>query len=811
MPSASARRIYEDQIPTFMSVFDLDTDTMVDADTVTLVNPKMTGSETKPRMIAHPSEHNHLPPDHMHRHHDSGSSQLSTSTDSSPTTLSTTDSSPLTDGSPSPSPDSPIHHLVPIRTYPGTTYDAMIAPLAPLQPVVENNSPFQRPMTSPAPRRPRNMKGLSIQPPSAVTATSPIIPNIPIDPGTPAFIKPTIPGMKRKPSMLSLKTNTTDLLGRSNLEVPASPGLPPMLQRRALKHSTSTPHMLSTVVSPPPLVPSLPKMLERNESGLSDFLRPMKTGTKATFDDDVHDTMSPIKTQVANFTEFEPYDERVNNEDQKSPTYPNGPVAMYDDNVFLYLEPTAAEAAQFDVVFNVAREVKNPFEEESTTKSGAVTPALDTGATDGTFMTARESQTSPVEVETPTTPRARPLRVPEYHHIDWDHNTDISPDLMDLCEQIEGHTRCGKRVLIHCQQGASRSASLIIAYGLYRDGSLTVNDAYYSAQAKSKWISPNMKLMYSLQDFHKELSRKSSPPSSFKARTGRSPTKHRLTLSADSIQMDPKEPRTAPLPAESSRNDDAESPTRPRGNSTPQFPVPSGPASAPLTSSWRALGTSDTETPPGSVPMSANPSTSGPDVVEATTVPFVAIPPEPSRAPPPVPFVPISLAEVVQRPKSGMDRMRPSPLADSWTVATDEKPRTSSSNMGMRSLPLRSIQEQPVPKVATTEPLPETTLTSTVTRTVAMPVPMFSDMASLMSPRAETMTNKPTLWGSSGAQGLRFVESPPTPSVGLFSPRMGMFPKDPFAFNTRPPPVADPRSPPTQGEAPITRSIDDVI
>lgn len=796
-----------------MSVFDLDTVTMVDADTVTLVNPKMTGSETKPRMIAHPSEHNHLPSDHMHRHHDSGSSQLSTSTDSSPTTLSTTDSSPLTDGSPSPSPDSPIHHLVPMHTYPGTTYHAMVAPVVPLHPIAETNSPFQRPMTSPAPRRPRNMKGLSIQPPSAVTATSPTLPNIPNDPGTPAFFKPTIPSMKRKPSMLSLKTDTSDLAGRSNLEVPASPGLPPILQRRALKHSTSTPHMLSNDVSPPPHAPILPKMLERNESGLSDFLRPMKTGTKTTFDEDVHDTMSPIKAQVANFAEFEPYDERVNNEDQKSPTYPNGPVAMYDDNVFLYLEPTAAEAAQFDVVFNVAREVKNPFEEQSTTKSPSFSPALHTASTDGTFMTGRESQTSPVEVETPTTPRARPLKKPEYHHIDWDHNTDIAPDLMDLCEQIEGHTRNGKRVLIHCQQGASRSASLIIAYGLYRDGSLTVNDAYYSAQTKSKWISPNMKLMYSLQDFHKELSHKPSPPSSFKARTGRSPTKHRLTLSANSIQMDPKEPRTAPLPVESGRNDEAESPTRPRGNSSPQFPVPSGPASAPLTSSWRALGSSDTETPPGSVPMSANPSTAGPNLAEAPTVSFIAIPPEPSREPPPVPFVPISLAEVVQRPKLGMDRVKLSPLADSWTLPTDEEPRASSGIVRMHSLPLRSIQEQSVPAsdATTAEPVADAAVISTVTRTVAMPVPMFSDMASLMSPRAETMTNKPTLWGSSGAPGLRFVESPPTPSVGLFSPRMGMFPKDPFAFTTRPPPVADPRSPPTQGEAPITRSIDDVI
>ncbi|EOO04082.1 putative tyrosine-protein phosphatase pmp1 protein [Phaeoacremonium minimum UCRPA7] len=41
MPSAAARRLYEDQIPSFMSVFDLDADAIGDRDTVTIVDPKM--------------------------------------------------------------------------------------------------------------------------------------------------------------------------------------------------------------------------------------------------------------------------------------------------------------------------------------------------------------------------------------------------------------------------------------------------------------------------------------------------------------------------------------------------------------------------------------------------------------------------------------------------------------------------------------------------------------------------------------------------------------------------------------------------
>src|SRR6185436_18950355 len=116
---------------------------------------------------------------------------------------------------------------------------------------------------------------------------------------------------------------------------------------------------------------------------------------------------------------------------------------------------------------------------------------------------------------TPTTPKAsHPLGHPEYIHMPWDHNTDIGQDLMMLCETIEKKTKEGKKVLIHCQQGASRSASLIIAYGMYRNPKLSVNDAYYAAQSKSRWISPNMKLMYCLQDFQKEVSKKKAAPGS---------------------------------------------------------------------------------------------------------------------------------------------------------------------------------------------------------------------------------------------------------------------------------------------------------
>ena len=790
MPSAAARRMYEDQIPPFMSIYDLDAETMADRDTVTFVDTKLVDAEPKVPDLVDASQHPELcpgtmPPDAVHKHHDSTSTQMSESTDSSPTTtLSTTDSSPLSDPSPSSSPDSPIN-LIPLNNYASTSFGCPISNGTMLS--IPEAGLLARPMTSPAPRR-RNMKGLSIQPPSSVTTTSQ---SFAAEPSSPSFIKPKMPAMRRKPSQLSLKTSTSDLIAKSSLEMPASPAMPPILQRRALKHSTSSPHVLTGLKSSafgPPGGMSFPKVLERNESGLSEVLRPMKSSLKTEFTTAITEEESPIKMQLANRADAEPYHENVNNEDQKSPGYPDGPVAIYGDNVYLYLEPTAEEATRFDVVINVAHEVKNPFDAPQQTQQGPAMaghrppPATSdesgisrTAVTTASFAAAFESQQLPPSddrlIETPTTPKANPFNKPEYIHIPWDHNTDIAPDLMHLCETIDSRTKEGKKVLIHCQQGASRSASLIIAYGLYQRPELSVNDAYYAAQAKSRWISPNMKLMYSLQDFQKELSKKRLPPTTaYHPRTGRSPTKHRLTLSADAADIPSKEPRTAPLPGEGRRARDGDenlSSARPRGRSTPGIQgVSPGPASAPLSYSWRE----QVEEKPASIPC-------------------------------------VKLDELPQRPKSGMGMAEPScanPFG-SWMepvelVADAPAPFSSAclpgqhqSDCQMDGLDGLGLVEQTV--------------------TVASAYP---GAEALMSPRAEAMTNNP-LHGFSHVAGLRFAEAPPTPTGGLFSPREFKFPRDPFSFfgriaaSARPPQVADPRSPPTKGEAPITRSIDEIL
>ncbi|KAL2022309.1 hypothetical protein VTK56DRAFT_5707 [Thermocarpiscus australiensis] len=836
MPSAATRQLYEDQIPSFMSVYDVDSGMMDQSSTVTIVDPKFMMEDAKVPQDSQPVlGSGALPSESAHRHNGSTSTQTADSPDSSPTTtVSCTDSSDLSDPSPSSSPDSPVN-LAPLQTFAPTSFGRL-----PSMASLTVSDPNQdRPMTSPAPRRPKNMKGLSIQPPFSSTMSSSLL----SEPSSPSFIKPIIPAMKRKPSQLSLKTNTSDLKLRTTLEVPSSPAMPPILQRRALKHSASSPHMLSGLKSAtfgPAGAMTIPTVLERNESGLSSLLRPPRPAGPVASGSTIAEEDSPIRPQIANRAAFdvEPYHEVENNEDQKSPGYPDGPIAIYGDNVYLYLEPTAEEAARFDVVINVAREVPNPFKAASGRQPQLPdmkgnpaddSPIPDTAFTTASFATAFEYLPDECSADTPTTPKAQSLKEPEYIHIPWDHNTDIGQDLMMLCETIDKRTKEGKKVLVHCQQGASRSASLIIAYGLYQNPELSVNDAYYAAQAKSRWISPNMRLMYCLQDFQKEVAkRRLAPSAGFRPRSGRSPTKHRATMSADNIEVASKEPLTAPLPGNSpaaKRESPERSPGRARGNSTPNRgeAISAGPSSAPSSFSWAEK---EDESDPGKfgrfnlnsrpVPMQTDSgfassvsslSRSSPPPLGLAPPLFPKLPRSPglaplpiSRAPPSPGLVPIEISRPPMSPgfppPNPFSKPPPTPGFGAHRFgASDGHMGFASLNLGPPPEPAEQKEEEKVPVAG-----PQITA-----------APSFPDADALMSPRAEAMTNNPLHQSLSGFVGMQFVEVPPTPSEGLFSPRETMFPRDPFYPFGRPMQAADPRSPPTKGETSIVRSIDELL
>lgn len=139
--------------------------------------------------------------------------------------------------------------------------------------------------------------------------------------------------------------------------------------------------------------------------------------------------------------------------------YPDGPLCVISPNIYLYSEPTLDQVLGFDVVINVAAEIADLAEPLSDRGSGI-----------------------------------------QYIRVPWTHNSKINDELPNLTETIQSARQRGQRILIHCQCGVSRSASLIVAY-IMRYAKLPLNDAYEKLKSVAHDISPNMGLIFQLMEW----------------------------------------------------------------------------------------------------------------------------------------------------------------------------------------------------------------------------------------------------------------------------------------------------------------------
>ncbi|KAK9374333.1 dual specificity phosphatase [Lipomyces chichibuensis] len=202
--------------------------------------------------------------------------------------------------------------------------------------------------------------------------------------------------------------------------------------------------------------------------------------------------------------------------------YPSGPVEVYADNIFLYSEPCICIASQFDVVINVAREVSNPF----ANRSKPVPPEIDTDmplSPPSITSSDLSSPVSPVSIAQQPIPQLNPqsadnafheqccgvaanndLKTPEYISIPWEHTSRLTPDLPYLTSVMARRASEGKKILVHCQCGVSRSASLIVAFVMKETG-WDLNQAYAWVKRKAPAIGPNMGLIYQLMEWGRIL------------------------------------------------------------------------------------------------------------------------------------------------------------------------------------------------------------------------------------------------------------------------------------------------------------------
>lgn len=73
-----------------------------------------------------------------------------------------------------------------------------------------------------------------------------------------------------------------------------------------------------------------------------------------------------------------------------------------------------------------------------------------------------------------------------------------------LLSSTEEAYQSGQGVLVHCQAGVSRSATVVIAY-LMKHTLMTMTDAYKYVRSRRPVVSPNLNFMGQLLEFERDL------------------------------------------------------------------------------------------------------------------------------------------------------------------------------------------------------------------------------------------------------------------------------------------------------------------
>ena len=854
------------------------------------------------------------------------------STESSPTTTISTVESSLTEPSPRSPPETPD------SSSPLTSFKNLRTSSVPNnQAEMERKDPFSSSFPilpgveradSPN-KKMRNMKNLSVNT-SASNRTGLQLPKLGLSdppqtsanafsaPPTPAFIvPPKVP--RKKPSTLPLMITTPDssTSGQDRPSAaPQSPSDPQIRTLRLLQTSTNGALFSPTVAPeggmrlPPFAAPATSSRPSTTGGRLGKSRPPLSVSPLCSFD---NSTSSPITRQTLDHVQEETDYEPPLSQEVKSPAYPQGPVCIYDPHVYLYLEPSHVEARKFDVILNVAREVLNPFmatvEKDAESRNEGAEIQVASNQTDTAYLAGRDSVSEPqtavseksfasafeAQMEEPPmtmpgTPKAsRPD--PEYIHVPWDHNTNVVEDLLRLCELIDNRVRQDKRVLVHCQCGVSRSASLVVAYGLYKNPQLTVQEAYDAVKFRSRWIGPNMNLIYQLSEFKSKLVRTHSMGTaawhSWRALgSGRSNPHAIVSPNSDSglpssgLRSPPQKSLSAPSQiGRDTRSSSFSPPSSAQLAPNSSGDITPGPSSAPPDMQWSPGQRSPA---PESDAVSSNteilptlvspPAISGPDtemVLSPSTMEREGI--EEKEAPAPAGGVANDLQEVAkdlvnnEHSATGMalpkmafgpqitmslpsfneepiNEKEPVPISG---LRQDSRHEVSDSNKIDNSAPMsppRSMEfvtEDSPFQPPTTPAIKETEVTLSPTRstvTLSTPSPTLpAGFSSLLSRRQGTLglrqlplrqgQSPPQLTAAQPSPRAIDPDVPQTPS--LLSPRAAEFTASPF-HRTSAGDLAgssvfeqglmspgakedDPRSPHQIGEAPITRSIFDMI
>ncbi|OAD68693.1 hypothetical protein PHYBLDRAFT_92925, partial [Phycomyces blakesleeanus NRRL 1555(-)] len=88
-----------------------------------------------------------------------------------------------------------------------------------------------------------------------------------------------------------------------------------------------------------------------------------------------------------------------------------------------------------------------------------------------------------------------------YKKMPWQHHqANLATELEVALEAIDRARETGQSILVHCQCGVARSATVIVAY-VIKTLRLPLQEAYDYVKARAPAISPNLGLLYQLREF----------------------------------------------------------------------------------------------------------------------------------------------------------------------------------------------------------------------------------------------------------------------------------------------------------------------
>ena len=452
-------------------------------------------------------------------------------------------------------------------------------------------------------------------------------------------------------------------------------------------------------------------------------------------------------------------------------------------------------------------------------------------ASEASFSSALENVSS--DDEGPETPRAAMSKQadPEYIHLPWEHNSKVYEDWFRICELIDSRVMKGKRVLVHCQLGVSRSASLIVAYGLYKNPRLTPDEAREQAKRQSRFIDLNMHFMYELGDFKKLLAEKYPASQVQKRPGGHMGLSRTMTDSVLATRQQTQDRPMSPIVDEAEEDTEADS-TSPHKT---QFAIASnvdsmnaGPSSAPVGMAWSPTEPSkDYGEESGRPSFSSQSSTDEPMDVDVSDISSLSesidkpvftlkLPTKGSRIGDPTEFVSPAPLQATNLPESNV------------VHAGNEAKDTGSlppPNLDFSKASKTSIQNSAQGRDSL--PPPNFSLPSGTPRHSLRPMPSLPAGFHSNLPKRSLQSQVPLSSGLSlNVPSLNFAAHQSDAEPDIMSPRAAEFMANPFhqtiagdlaestpAGELRSPqvPELDPRSPPTRGEAPIIRNIDDIL